>query len=233
MVKQGTELGAYSVHGVSKKEFTLEDSQFFGIDWTSVPCRALEVRITQPHLPHGAKGPAKRVRRTMLPWFCGLQKDLDLLEIPEAGTWTDLSRAHLSLRAGPATPSGLPNKYGSPPYPFPAAVPIRGLSPLSDAVVCLRRHDDLSVVRDKKLLLCGSDAERDEYIRAWRERAKEAAVEAWKEVQSLEEAAFGEKSYFLNLRNGTLDSVVDDEGDEDGEGYVHRHEEEVEQEELR
>lgn len=96
IVKRGTMLGAYPVHGVTEKEFTPEDSQFFGITWTPVPCKALEVRITQPHLPHGAKGPARRVRRTMLPWFCGLQKDLELLEIPEGGTWTDLSRAHLS-----------------------------------------------------------------------------------------------------------------------------------------
>ncbi|KAI9881841.1 MAG: hypothetical protein M1823_006447, partial [Watsoniomyces obsoletus] len=163
-------------------------------------------------------------------------KDLDLLEIPEAGTWADLSKAHLTLGSGPATPSGLPNKYGSPPYPFPAAVPIRGLSPLSDAVVCLRRHDDLSVVRDKRLLLCGTDAQREGHIRAWRERAKEAAVAAWKEVKSLEEAAFGEKSYFLNLRRGTLGSVQEDEGEEEvegGGGLVHGHEQEAEQEELR
>lgn len=83
-------------------------------------------------------------------------------------------------------------------------------------------------MRDKKILLCGSDAERDEYIRTWRRRAKEAAAEAWKEVQSLEEAAFGEKSYFLNLRNGTLDSVANDKGDEDSEGYVYSYEKEVE-----
>jgi hypothetical protein len=53
--------------------------------------------VTLPHLPHGALGPAKSARRTMLPWFVGLQDDLELLKVVEGGTWSDLSVAHRDL----------------------------------------------------------------------------------------------------------------------------------------
>jgi ectoine hydroxylase-related dioxygenase (phytanoyl-CoA dioxygenase family) len=51
-----------------------------GTDWTDQPCKHGDVRITIPHLPHGAHGPSKGVRRTMLPWFVSLSDDLQQLE---------------------------------------------------------------------------------------------------------------------------------------------------------
>jgi hypothetical protein len=175
LVQRNAKLGGY-VHRISDKEFTAEDKKEFNIDWTPVPCKALEVRITQPYLPHGAKGLAVRARRTMLPWFIGLQQDLETLEIVEGGSWLELAIAHTRLDTGPCTLSGLPNKYGALLFPFPGAVSITGLSPLSDALVCRRKHDDIVVMLDKKKLLLGFDKERSSYIAVWRERARGVAL---------------------------------------------------------
>jgi len=55
------------VHRITDGMFNADDETRFGTKWTPQPCRAGQVRITLPHLPHGAYGPAKNVRRTMLP----------------------------------------------------------------------------------------------------------------------------------------------------------------------
>jgi hypothetical protein len=70
----------------------------------------------------GVYGPAKGERRTILPWFCGLQNDLETLEVVESGTWSDLSVAHRDMVAARLSPSGLANRYGAIPFAFPAAM---------------------------------------------------------------------------------------------------------------
>ena len=75
-----------------------------------------QVRVTLPHLPHGAYGPAKVERRTMLPWFCGLPSDHETLEV--IGTWSDLFATHCDLVATRLSPSGLANNYGVIPFAF-------------------------------------------------------------------------------------------------------------------
>jgi hypothetical protein len=52
--------------------FTREDALKLGVDWKCVPCQWGEVRVTLPHIPHGADGPSVGTRRTMLPWFVGV-----------------------------------------------------------------------------------------------------------------------------------------------------------------
>jgi len=162
------------VHRIRDEMFTTADETRFGTRWTAQPCRAGQVRVALPHLPHGAHGPAKNVRRTMLPWFCGLQEDLETLEVVESGTWTDLSIAHRDLEAAPLSPSGLANRYGVIPFAFPAAVELEGLGALSDALVCRRRHDKLTVMAEKDVILKGSATECERYLIEWRRRATSA-----------------------------------------------------------
>jgi len=110
-----------------------------GPDWTAVPCKRGYARITVPHLLHGATGDATTVRRTIFPWFVGIQKDHKALEVVEGGTWSKLSIAYRDQRSLPATPSSFPNKYGAIPFRFPASISINGLSPVSDALVSAKR----------------------------------------------------------------------------------------------
>jgi hypothetical protein len=63
----------------------------------------------------------------MLPWFCGLQSDLETLEVVESGTFSELSVAHRDMVAARLSPSGLPNRYGAIPFAFPAAVELKAL----------------------------------------------------------------------------------------------------------
>ena len=198
------------VHRIDNKAWTKEDVASFKTDWTAVPCKALEVRITDSALPYGAKGPAVRTRRTMLPWFVGLQADLEHLEITEGGSFEDLSKAHRDLVSGPYTPSGLANRYGDIPYAFPAAIALTGLGPLSDAAVGRVKYDMPAVVAVKNMLWTGTDKEQHKYIEDWRKKAVVQVVEAFALMKETEMKVFGEKSYFALKQMNALGSVEAD-----------------------
>lgn len=91
--------------------FTKEDATRFGTQWTSVPCRRRGARVTLPYILHGGNGPATGIRRTMLPWFVGLQDNMSTLEVAKAGTWEQLRDAYMSLASGLAFSSGLANQW--------------------------------------------------------------------------------------------------------------------------
>jgi hypothetical protein len=140
LTARGLSTGAL-VHHIQDSMFTSEDEKRFSTKWTPQPCQRGQVRVALPHLPHGAYSPAKGERRTMLPWFCGLQSDPETLEVVESGTWSDLSVAHRDMVAARLSPSGLANRYGAIPFAFPASVLLEGLGALSSALVCPQCHD--------------------------------------------------------------------------------------------
>ena len=214
------------VHRIEGNMFTPEDEKRFGTKWTAQPCQRGQVRVTLPHLPHGACGPAKGVRRTMLPWFCGLQNDLETLEVVESGTWSELSVAHRDMVAACRSPSGLANRYGAIPFAFPAAMELEGLGALSDALVCRRRHDRYPVVSEKRLLLTGAKADVDSYLDSWRKGAVNRVCEAFELVKEAEMEKFGEKSYFYRKANGLPPADADDDPDAIDDDLAHGFEEE-------
>ncbi len=181
--------------------FTRDDAHVLGVDWKTVPCKRGEVRITVPHLPHGSTGPATTTRRTMLPWYVGVQDDEETLEVPEGGTWSDLSQAHRDLTTHRLTPSGLPIMQGAIPYRFPAAVELIGLSPISDALTCRRRWNSPLVLKDRDLLLGHDTATIISYVREWRARAEVATLTAFQAVIEAEKLAFQENSYFYHTQD--------------------------------
>jgi hypothetical protein len=187
------------VHRITERMFTKDDAARLGIDWKPVPCRRGEVRVTMPHIPHGADGPSVGTRRTMLPWFVGVQDDCETLEVIEGGTWSDLSVAHRDLTSPKATPSGLANQYGAPPYRFPAAVELSGLGALSDALVCRRRWNSPAVLAERDAVLSSGPKGLKRFVTAWRKQATKAAQEAFAIVRQGEKAAFGDRSYFYHL----------------------------------
>jgi hypothetical protein len=77
-----------------------------------------------------------------------------------------LAVAYTRLEAGLYISLGLPNKYRALLFAFLDVVSIIGLSPLSDALVYRRKHNDIVVMLDKAKLLRGFDRERSEYIAA-------------------------------------------------------------------
>lgn len=215
------------VYRLTPQVFTREDATALGTDWKGVPCRRGEVRVTLPQIPHGA-GPSTGTRRTMLPWFVGVQDDLESLEVVEGGTWSDLSKAHRDLTSPTATPSGHPNHYGAIPYRFSAAVELTGIGALSDALVCRRRWDSPQVLHERDVVLGGDRSAVKEFVLAWRNRAEKLAVEAFKTVEAAERAAFGAKSYFNRIETpeDECGSDSDPESGTDGDSE-HRGEEEL------
>jgi hypothetical protein len=195
MCSRGQDSGGY-VHRISPQMFTQEDAAALGVDWTAVPCRRGEVRVTLPHIPHGANGPSSGTRRTMLPWFVGVQDDLESLEVIEGGSWTDLAQAHRDLTSPTATPSGLANRYGAIPYRFPAAVELTGLGALSDALVGRRRWDSPQVLAERDVMLGPDRQAAQRYVNEWRVRATRQLLEAFRAVVAAEKAAFGGRSFF-------------------------------------
>jgi hypothetical protein len=151
----------------------------------------------------------------MLPWFCGLQNDLETLEVVESGMWSDLSVARRDIVAARLSPSGLANRYGAIPFAFPAAIGLEGLGALSDALVCHRRYNNYAVVSEKRLLLTGAKADVDSYLEKWRRVAVNRVCEAFELVKETEMERFGEKSYFYRKKNGLSPADSDDDPDLD------------------
>ena len=102
------------VHGL-EKIWIKEDAAQFG-DFIPVPCKRGDVRVTKREILHGStpnkgNGP----RRTVLPWYVGVQEDGETLDNVESDKWSDLARAHASQTAPRVTPSGLANRFGPIP----------------------------------------------------------------------------------------------------------------------
>lgn len=123
-----------------------------------VPCAQGAVRITRPEIFHGSLATQNKPgtytrRRTILPWFVGLQEDRMTLDTAESDTWAELAIAHLTQSAPKSSPSGHPNMYGRIPYRFPAATQLFLDTPISNALMCRTLWDDPSVVAQAKVLL--------------------------------------------------------------------------------
>ncbi|EFW15145.1 conserved hypothetical protein [Coccidioides posadasii str. Silveira] len=189
------------VHRIKDTMYTKDDERKFGIRWTDVICKPGDVRITSPLLPHGAHGPCKKVRRTMLPWYVAIQEDHEHLEVNEAGTWSQLSAAHRDLVPGPSSPSGHSNRYASVPYRFPTAIQLQGLGAISDALVGRIRWDNPLVIEELDILFGPDDKKAQDFINNWRLKATRIALDAIVKTYQIEKKAFGNKSYWHCVHN--------------------------------
>jgi hypothetical protein len=161
-----------------------------------MPCNAGDVRITSPLLPHGSTSmPAEGVRRTMLPWFVGIQANHSTMETIEQGTWAEIADAHRSLVAAPRSPSGKPNIYGGIPYRFAASLPLILESPLSNALVGRTRWDMPDTVIERNLVLGSNEEAYNNFLHDWRRQASAAYLRHFQRVRTCEIAAYGHKSF--------------------------------------
>ncbi|KAF1937909.1 hypothetical protein EJ02DRAFT_355705, partial [Clathrospora elynae] len=115
--------------------------RFPGVQWKNEVCKAGQVRISSPLIPHGSTGPATKERRTMLPWFVKVHDDMSTMEVPGMGSYAEIATAHQQLTAAPTSPSGHPNQYGGIKWAFPADVNPVYSSSISRAVNCQLRWD--------------------------------------------------------------------------------------------
>lgn len=148
-----------------------------------------------PTIPHGAQI-STTDRMTILPWFVGLQADLQNLEISDGGTWADLQRAHIGLVAAKSSPSGLNPMYGTIPGRFPAAVALNGLGALSSALICKEIWDSPAVLAERDLLLTGDFNDIEKHIAKWRKHAISHYLSASELVEAEERRCYGPRSFF-------------------------------------
>ncbi|KAI4137511.1 MAG: hypothetical protein L6R39_007243 [Caloplaca ligustica] len=183
--------------------------------WTSVPCRRGDVRVTRPELIHGSTA-TSAIRRTILPWFVGLQRDGKSLDNPESGNWNDLCVAHMRQERPPNTPSGHPNMYGAIPHRFPPATRLNLESPVSQALVCARAWDDPAVVQEANFLLGSDRVSARQHINQARLRALRAYKVAFKKQVEAERQCFGSDSFYERRDKVVLEARAGGVGEEGG-----------------
>ena len=194
--REGVKLSGL-VNVIIEKVFSVEDKRKYEIDQVVVPCKLLQVRISQPYLPYSAQGPVKGVRRIILLQFVIVQVDGYYLKVLELGIQDNLIKAHRELISTPRTPLGLANRYGDIPYAFPTAVPLTSLGALSDSLVYRYKPNNLLVIHVKKILVNDSKEGRDKYLVDQRVTVTKVVVEVFKVVKALEQDVFKDKSYFI------------------------------------
>jgi hypothetical protein len=202
MEQRNVPLGDGFVHKVTEAHFNQGDAQHFNTNWTKVPCKEGEARITHPLLPHGSTGPATATRRTMLPWYVKIQADRETLEIQESGTLKELAEAHATLLPGPVTPSGHSVNYGRIPFAAPFAVRVLLDDELSRCLVGANRWESLEVANSLEVLagqLKSGAAGREQVMaRLIRNNTDVTAKVAkyWPMMVKQEKLVYGNKSFF-------------------------------------
>ena len=206
------------VSRIENDMFDDRDRRDFGIDWTPQPCPAGAVRISRSQLPHGALGPQRKVRITVMPWYVEERED-GTLEIPESGTGAEIAEAHRELLPARNSPSGYPNHYGLVPFAFPAAVEFPSCSNIGDAIIRRKRWDFILVVNDLKRMFHPDPAPRQKLIAGHREHVKRHLGTMLATVKNAERMSFGTKSYWYRKDQG-LEAASDDDSNLDPDTAV-------------
>jgi hypothetical protein len=184
------------------KNLTKSDLKALGLHWEPQACSSGGVRLTYPQIPHGAHE-GKALRRTMLPWFCGLHGEH--IDHEDAGTFDELSVAHRDLVPGPSSPSSYSNHYGGITYAFPAAVRLVSDNPISNSLIAQARWSSSEVQDEIKKVLALPDAEAYQaYVDQFHKQMVVAYRKAFEKSKALELAKFPVKGFYANQRNWEL-----------------------------
>lgn len=200
--------------------FTAEDKEKYG-DFVPAVCGPGDIRISRAEIIHGSaadkEGKAGDERRWVVnPWFVAIQPDHDTLDVPECGTWATIAQAHRDQMAPASTPSGQANTHGRPLDRFPASVPLRHISHLSDALIGQARWDDPLVQFEAAVVLGNDDSAAWEFVNSCRQRMIRQYKFNMGIIRDIEKAAYGKNSYFRLLECG-LYREPQFEGDYSGE----------------
>ncbi|KAI9778754.1 MAG: hypothetical protein M1816_003907 [Peltula sp. TS41687] len=117
---RGTELGNDHTTSCRSDLYTAQDARRWGRP-TPHPCPAGGIRVTRAELIHGSSPRSDRVRRTILPWFSGIQPDHTTLDVVGACSWETVAACHRDRTVPPKDPSGIGAKYKPDGLSFPAA----------------------------------------------------------------------------------------------------------------
>ena len=169
-------------------------------------CGPSDIRISRPEILHGSTANKDGVAETRCwvvnPWFVGVQDDHQTLNVPESGSWSSVAAMHRDLVVTNGTPSRQINMHGFPPYRFPAAVSMRNISALSDALVGQRRWDDPVVVIERNWLLGPDEDAAWKFVEHCRGKMKREYKRNMTLVRRLEKEYYGENSFYYHRETG-------------------------------
>lgn len=164
------------------------------------PCHRGDIRFSMPFLPHRQTGVPDGIRRVIYPCLIAVRKN-GTLEDPRFGTVRSIAESHLKLTH--------PNT--SPLYPvddsirglqrFPPAVELRGLGPLSNALIGQVSWTSPAVRAEAAFYVDGTCSEEDlaAKLTVWRQRAKEQYTRAFQVFEQEERRVFGTRSFFYHM----------------------------------
>ena len=131
-----------------------------------------------------------------------------------------MAATHRDLVATGGTTSGQVNTNGFPPYRFLAAVAVRHISGLSDALVGQRRWDDPQEIVERNWLLGPNDEAAWKFVKGCRRRMKKTFRANMGLVRELEKEYYGENSFYYLHETGQYKAPTHEEAEEEhSEGF--------------
>ena len=136
------------------------------------------------------------------PLFVGIQSDHETTDILESGSWSTIASYHWGLEVPKTTPSRQSNSHGYPLKRFPASIPLRHISHISDALVGLTRWDDPIVRKELAVLLGPNDSASRKLVKRSRKRMIKAYKANMVIIWELGIKLYGENSYYWLIESG-------------------------------
>jgi hypothetical protein len=190
----------------ASKIYTAVDQKEFG-GLVGVPCRAGDVRISQPGILHGSSKLATRRRRVVFAWHCGIREgspnpghsgERDVgraLRVPprsfDAGQ--ERQRGGVSVWTGWGELPGGPVKLGS-------------TSAIGDALVGGRRWTEAAVLAELSVVLGADGQAAVRHVQEVRGRLQEEFRRQFSMMVGAEMARYGSHSYFGGRSSGWSES---------------------------
>ena len=179
-----------------KDMYTPEDCIKYGRPEPS-PCPAWGIRLSRADIIHGSTKEGNQLRRTITPWFTGINEDHKSLENPDCMNWKELSKCHRHL-TGPTKESlGDKPRQGVAGIRFPAAVPIKSLYSLPQALVGIKKWTDPDVISERNILLGPDDKKALEMAKDMQQQLVDIYKLGFLLIKAKERAAFQNRSFFV------------------------------------
>jgi hypothetical protein len=197
-----------------KGMYTTKDSLKFGKP-EPAPYPAWGIRFSQSNIIYGSTKEGNQLRRTISPWFTGINKDHKSLENPDCMNWEELSKCHKEL-TGPTKESlGDEPRKGVAGIRFPGAILIKSVYSLPQALVGIKKWTDPDVIFERNILLRPDDKRALEMAKGMRQHLVNTYKHIFPLMEVRERVAFQNRLFFVgnDVSEREKDLMPDEESD--------------------
>ena len=177
--------------------YSKEDEDIYG-KFVLAVCRRGDVRPTLPRIVNGSIGKNLRRRRVVHPCLVGVNSDHHIVDLGEIVSWEEVSRAHRDISPMQVGPVGERHRFVVGEG-FAAAIEMRGVSTLGDALLGARRWDSRAVLMGRDLVLGTDEGEAWRYIEGVRTHMRQVWKESFKLMVNAEAREYGAKAYLNSM----------------------------------